>query len=127
MRLLEKESELQEIVQLVGPDALPMSDRFALHAARVVREDFLQQNAFHDVDTFCETEKQFRMLDIMIEFHDKGMEAVEKGVHADDVNAIDSVEALSRMSNVPSDKWEERFGDIEMQMNKEIDALIEEA
>ncbi|MFO8109745.1 MAG: V-type ATP synthase subunit A [Thermoplasmata archaeon] len=127
MRLLEKESELQEIVQLVGPDALPMSDRFALHAARVVREDFLQQNAFHDVDTFCETEKQFRMLDIMMEFHDKGMEAVEKGVHADKINAIDSVEALSRMSNVPSDKWEDRFGDIEMQMNKEIDALIKEA
>ncbi len=127
MRLLEKESGLQEIVQLVGPDALPMSDRFALHAARVVREDFLQQNAFHDVDTFCETEKQFRMLDIMMEFHDKGMEAVEKGVHADDINAIESVEALSRMSNVPSDKWEERFGDIEMQMNKEIDVLIKEA
>lgn len=127
MRLLEKESELQEIVQLVGPDALPQSDRFALHAARVVREDFLQQNAFHDVDTYCESEKQFRMLEIMMEFHDKGMAAVEKGVSADKINDLDTVEALSRMSNVPSDKWEERFGDIQMEMNRGIEKLIKEA
>lgn len=127
MRLLEKESELQEIVQLVGPDALPQSDRFALHAARVIREDFLQQNAFHDVDTYCESEKQFRMLEIMMEFHDKGMAAVEKGVSADKINDLDTVEALSRMSNVPSDKWEERFGDIQMEMNRGIEKLIKEA
>ena len=125
MRLLEKESELQEIVQLVGPDALPPSDRFALQAARVVREDFLQQNAFHDVDTYCEPEKQFRMLEIMMEFHDKGMEAVEKGVSVEDINDMKTVERLSRMSNVPSEEWEEKYGDIEMKMNEELESMME--
>ncbi len=126
MRLLEKESELQEIVQLVGPDALPPSDRFSLQAARVIREDFLQQNAFHDVDTYCEPEKQFRMLEIMMEFHDKGMEAVEKKVSVEDLSDMDAVEKLSRMSYVSSKNYEEKFSDIEMEMNKEFEELIEE-
>jgi len=126
MRLLEKESELQEIVQLVGPDALPKSDRFALQAARVIREDFLQQNAFHDVDTYCDPEKQFRMIEIMMEFYERGMDAVEKGVSVDDIVAMDVVEDLSRMSNVPSDKWEERFDHIEMKMNEGFESFMED-
>ncbi len=126
MRLLEKESELQEIVQLVGPDALPQSDRFALQAARVIREDFLQQNAFHDVDTYCDPEKQFRMIEIMMEFYERGTEVVEKGVPVDKIMEMETFERLSRMSNVPSDKWEERFGHIEMEMNEEFDSLLEE-
>ncbi len=125
MKLLEKEDELQEIVQLVGPDALPRSDQFALQAARVLREDFLQQNAFHDVDTYCEPEKQFRMLQIMMEFHDRGMKALEEDVKVDDLADMEVLEKLSRMSNVPSDKWEEKYGDIEMHMNKEFDELME--
>lgn len=127
MRLLEKESELQEIVQLVGPDALPPSDRFALQAARIIREDFLQQNAFHDVDTFCEPKKQFRMLEIMMEYHDKGMELLDKKrCTAEDLEEMKTVEKLSRMSNIPSDQWEERFSDIEMNMNKEFSSLGED-
>ncbi len=125
MKLLEKEDELQEIVQLVGPDALPRSDQFALQAARVLREDFLQQNAFHDVDTYCEPEKQFRMLQIMMEFHDRGMNALEEDVKVDDLADMEVLEKLSRMSNVPSDKWEEKYGDIEMHLNKEFDELME--
>jgi len=125
MKLLEKEDELQEIVQLVGPDALPRSDQFALQAARVLREDFLQQNAFHDVDTYCEPEKQFRMLQIMMEFHDRGMKALEEDVKVDDLADMEVLEKLSRMSNVPSDKWEEKYGDIEMHLNKEFDELME--
>ncbi|MFO7992391.1 MAG: V-type ATP synthase subunit A [Thermoplasmata archaeon] len=126
MRLLEKESELQEIVQLVGPDALPPSDRFSLQAARIIREDFLQQNAFHDVDTFCEPEKQFRMLDIMMEFYDRGIEAVEKKVSVEDLSDMDAVEKLSRMSYVSSENYEEKFSEIEMEMNKEFEKLMEE-
>ncbi|MFW6038392.1 MAG: ATP synthase subunit A [Candidatus Saliniplasma sp.] len=125
MKLLEKEDELQEIVQLVGPDALPRSDQFALQAARVLREDFLQQNAFHDVDTFCEPEKQFRMLQIMMEFYDRGTDALDEGVTVEELSEMEILERLSRMSNVHSEKWEEKYGDIEMEMNKEFEDLLE--
>ncbi|MFW6141078.1 MAG: ATP synthase subunit A [Candidatus Saliniplasma sp.] len=125
MKLLEKEDELQEIVQLVGPDALPRSDQFALQAARVLREDFLQQNAFHDVDTFCEPEKQFRMLQIMMEFYDRGTNALDEGVTVEELSEMEILERLSRMSNVHSEKWEENYGDIEMEMNKEFEDLLE--
>jgi len=123
MRLLEKESELEEIVQLVGPDALPPSDQFALQAARMVREDFLQQNAFHDIDTFCSPEKQFRMLQIIMEFYETGQRAIEEGVSVDKLAEMDVLEDISRMSNIPSDEWEEKSGDIEMKMNEEFKEL----
>ncbi len=127
MRLLEKESGLEEIVQLVGPDALPPGDKFALQAARIIREDFLQQNAFHDVDTYCEPEKQYRMLEVMMAYYEKGMELLEKDkVSFDSLEQMEVVEKLSRMSNVPQEDWEERFADIEMNMNKEFDSLTGE-
>ncbi|MFW5945616.1 MAG: V-type ATP synthase subunit A [Candidatus Natronoplasma sp.] len=125
MRLLEKESELEEIVQLVGPDALPTSDQFALQAARLVREDFLQQNAFHDVDTFCSPEKQFRMLQIIMEFYETGQRALEEGVSVDSLSEMDVIEDISRMSNIPSDEWEEKSGQVEMKMNEEFKELEE--
>ncbi len=62
MALLQKESELQEIVKLVGPDALPPRERATLESARMIREDFLQQSAFHEVDTYCSGKKQYEML-----------------------------------------------------------------
>ncbi len=127
MRLLEKESELQEIVQLVGPDALPPSDRFALQAARIIREDFLQQNAFHDIDTYCDPKKQYRMLEVMMSYHDKGMEMLDrKACTAEELEQMEVVEKLSRMSKVPSEQWEERFADIEMNMNKEFTSFEED-
>ncbi|MBS3790583.1 MAG: V-type ATP synthase subunit A, partial [Candidatus Thermoplasmatota archaeon] len=125
MRLLEKESELEEIVQLVGPDALPPSDQFALQAARLVREDFLQQNAFHDVDTFCSPEKQFRMLQIIMEFYETGQRALEEGVSVDSLSEMDVLEDISRMSNIPSDEWEEKSSQVEMKMNEEFKDLEE--
>ncbi len=127
MRLLEKESGLQEIVQLVGPDALPPSDRFALQAARIIREDFLQQNAFHDIDTYCDPKKQFRMLEVMMSYHDKGMEMLDrKSCTVEELEQMEVVEKLSRMSKVPSEQWEERFADIEMNMNKEFTSFEED-
>ncbi len=127
MRLLEKESGLEEIVQLVGPDALPPGDKFALQAARIIREDFLQQNAFHDVDTYCDPEKQYRMLEIMMAYYEKGIKLLEDGKASyGSLEQMEAVEKLSRMSNVPQDEWEERFADIEMNMNKEFESLTEE-
>lgn len=80
MYLLQKEVELQEIVQLVGPDALPESEKAILEITRMIREDFLQQSAYHEVDSFCSLEKQYWMLRVILSFYDRLDLAMEKGV-----------------------------------------------
>ena len=77
MALLQKDQELREIVQLVGPDALPESERAILEAARMIKEDFLTQSALHEIDTFSPPEKTYRMLRIIIHFAQKMSEAVK--------------------------------------------------
>jgi len=80
MEVLQKEAELQEIVQLVGPDALPEGEKLTLETARVLREDFLQQSAFSEVDAFCPIEKQVAMLQVVVDFYVAGTEAIKRGV-----------------------------------------------
>ncbi|HOT03645.1 MAG TPA: V-type ATP synthase subunit A [Methanolinea sp.] len=80
MYLLQKEVELQEIVQLVGPDALPESEKAILEVTRMIREDFLQQSAYHDIDSYCPLEKQYWMLQVILSFFDRVNEAMGRGV-----------------------------------------------
>jgi V/A-type H+-transporting ATPase subunit A len=124
MALLQKESELQEIVKLVGPDALPARERAYLESARMVREDFLQQSAFHEVDTYCPGKKQYEMLRLMSKFSDKIQEAVDKNVHMDDIIAMKSRENLARMSKISNKDFEKRFKTIEQDFDKEITTLM---
>jgi V/A-type H+/Na+-transporting ATPase subunit A len=124
MALLQKESELQEIVKLVGPDALPSKERAFLESARMIREDFLQQSAFHEVDTYCPSNKQYEMLRLMLKFSDKLQEAVDKNVHMDDILSMKSRENLARMSTVPNKEFEMRFQTVENDFEKEIDSLM---
>ncbi|MBN2603573.1 MAG: ATP synthase subunit A [Candidatus Thermoplasmatota archaeon] len=124
MALLQKESELQEIIKLVGPDALPPKERAILEAARMIREDFLQQSAFHEVDTYCSEKKQYEMLRIMLKFFDKILQSVEKNVHIDDIISLKSREDIARMKTVSNKEFEERFKEIEKGFEKELDALI---
>jgi V/A-type H+-transporting ATPase subunit A len=126
MTLLQKESELQEIVKLVGPDALPPRERATLESARMIREDFLQQSAFHDIDTFCPGKKQYEMLRIMLKFSDRIMDAVENKVLVDDIIAMKSREHLARMKTVPNKTFEKRFIEMEKDLVKELEALIKE-
>jgi len=126
MTILQKESELQEIVKLVGPDALPPRERAALESARMLREDFLQQSAFHEVDTYCPSKKQYSMLRLMLSFSDKVLDAVEKGVHIDDIIAMKTRESLARMGTVPNKEFEKRFVEIEKDLEEEIDKLVKE-
>jgi V/A-type H+-transporting ATPase subunit A len=79
MYLLQKEVELQEIVQLVGPDALPESEKAILEVTRMVREDFLQQSAYHDIDSFCSLDKQYWMLKVILAFYDRMNASMNKG------------------------------------------------
>ena len=124
MALLQKESELEEIVKLVGPDALPPRERALLESARIIREDFLQQSAFHEIDTYCPGKKQYEMLRIILSFSDKIQQAVEKNIHMDDVLAMKSCENLARMKTVSNIEYEKRFQEIEKELDKELEALI---
>ncbi len=123
MALLQKESELKEIIQLVGPDALPPSEQVVLEASRIIREDFLQQNAFHDIDTYCPDKKQFEMMRIMLKYHTMIAEAVASGVQLDKIRALKSRNALSRMSTTHNDTFDSSFKELEKTMEQEIKAL----
>ncbi len=124
MALLQKEAELQEIVQLVGPDALPEKERVALEGARIIREDFLQQNAFHDVDTYCSVAKQFKMLEVMLEFYDLANDAVNRGASAKSIADMSVRDDLARLKYVEEEKIDETIEKIRSKMKAEFEELI---
>ncbi|HTY53424.1 MAG TPA: V-type ATP synthase subunit A [Methanomicrobiales archaeon] len=101
MYLLQKEVELQEIVQLVGPDALPESEKAILEVTRMIREDFLQQSAYHEVDSFCTLEKQYWMLRAILRFHEKASEAMGKGVSLEKLLKLPVKARIGRMKEDP--------------------------
>jgi V/A-type H+-transporting ATPase subunit A len=98
MRLLEQEAELQEIVRLIGVDALSPEDRLILEGARSIREDFLHQNAFHEVDTYASLDKQYKMLAVCLYNYNKAKEALSQGAAFDDIVKMKIREKISRMS-----------------------------
>ncbi|MBM4241155.1 MAG: ATP synthase subunit A [Euryarchaeota archaeon] len=112
MALLQKEAELQEIVQLVGPDALPDRERIILESTRMIREDFLQQNAYHEVDTYCSPQKQYGMLKTIMNFHGETTSALAKGVSIDDLVDLKVKEDIGRMKYIPEAEFEERMVEI---------------
>ena len=113
MGLLQKESELQEIVQLVGPDALPETDQATLETTRMLREDFLQQNAYDDVDTYCSPAKQAGMLATILKFHEAASAAVERGADVKEIAALTVKEDIARMKYIPEDEFEARVKEIQ--------------
>ncbi len=121
MKLLQREEELQEVVQLVGPDALPAKDQLALEASRVVREDFLQQNAYHKVDTYCPPGKQFLMLKIMLDYYDLLRDAFDRGVRVEKLKGLVTIkERLSRMAVADNKVFKEIFSKLESYIKKEF-------
>ncbi|MEA2070288.1 MAG: V-type ATP synthase subunit A [Asgard group archaeon] len=109
MSLLQKDKELEDIVQLVGPDALPESEKIVLEAARMIKEDFLQQNAFNEVDSFCSIEKQWWMMKIIIDFYHKMRELYNQGVKLPEMMQLDTIEKIARMKYVPNKKAEKEL------------------
>jgi V/A-type H+-transporting ATPase subunit A len=101
MRLLQEESELEEIVKLVGIDSLSPVDRLKLEAARSIREDFLQQNSFDEVDTYTSLPKQFRMLQLVLRYYELGAKALEQGMSIRTVTALPARDRIARMKYVP--------------------------
>ncbi|MFH1722818.1 MAG: V-type ATP synthase subunit A [Candidatus Altiarchaeota archaeon] len=117
MGLLQKESELQEIVQLVGPDALPEKEQAILNAARMIREDYLQQSAFHEVDAFASLNKQSKMLSVLLRYYDQSISAIELGVRFKELMTMKIRERIARMKEIP----EEKLADID-KLSKEMDS-----
>ncbi len=109
MALLQKEAELQEIVQLVGPDALPEKEQVTLLITRMLREDFLQQSAYSEVDTFASLRKQYLMLRNIMQFNDRAIAAVDLGVQLKKMLEMPIREKIARMKEVP----EARMGEVE--------------
>lgn len=124
MRILQEEAELNEIVQLVGMDALSSNDRLTLEWARSIREDFLLQNAFHDVDTFSPLAKQYQMLLIIEKFFTEAKHATEKMVSIDDILELPVREKIGRLKEMPADDLTAEFDTINDEISCEIDELI---
>jgi V/A-type H+-transporting ATPase subunit A len=110
--ILQKEAELQEIVQLVGPDALQDEERMVIEAGKMIREDFLQQSAFHPVDSYCALRKAYGMLRAIHAFHVQAMEALKRGMLIDEILNLPQIEEIARMKELPAeefDRWLEGF------------------
>ncbi|HPF86903.1 MAG TPA: V-type ATP synthase subunit A [Candidatus Limiplasma sp.] len=124
MLVLQEEAELQEIVQLVGMDALSWKDRLTMEVARSIREDYLHQNAFDDVDTYTSTKKQYLMLGLILEFHAKGKQALDAGANLTDVIELPVREKIGKAKYIPEDKLDQ-FTEIENELAGQIAAIAE--
>ena len=124
MHILQEESELQEIVRLVGQDALSPADRLTMETAKMIREDFLQQNAFVDEDAYSSYAKQFRLLDIILQYDSLCRDALNKGADMNGLFAIDAREKIGRAKMADAKTFESDYDAIAAQMKKEIDEVI---
>ena len=112
MAILQKEAELQEVVQLVGYDALPEKEKAVLDVARMIREDFLQQSAFDEVDSYCSPKKQYGMLRAIMEMGRFQNEALERGATMEQLSTLPVRERISRMKEVKEEQVEVFFADL---------------
>jgi len=125
MNILQEESELEEIVRLVGVESLSVKDRFTLETARSIREDYLHQNAFHEVDTYTSMNKQRKMLGLILEFHALGQKALEEGVELGKIIKMPVRERIGRAKYIPEDKIKELEA-ISQEIKAQIEALMSE-
>ena len=126
LSLLQSESELQEIVKLVGTDALSEEDRITLETARSVREDFLQQNAFEEGDSFTEADKMYALMNLVFTLDRKMREAAAKGIDVDALAQLPVREQIGRAKSVPYAAFAATYKEIESKIDQEIAALCED-
>ena len=123
MSLLQQESSLQEIVRLIGRDGLSDDDKLKLDVTKSLREDFLQQNAFHETDAFCPMEKQDLMLDTILYFYDKSLEALADGANLDRLEELEVKEKITRLKLIKDENLEE-FDQVKEQIDKECKEAV---
>lgn len=125
MAVLQEEANLNEIVQLVGKDSLSAKDQITLEVAKMLREDFLQQNSFVDIDSYSEYDRQARMLALIRDYDSQCRSAVEKGGSLNDLFAISARDRIGRAKSVPADQYKDDYANLADQMEQEINAIAE--
>ncbi|SPZ50722.1 V-type sodium ATPase catalytic subunit A [Sarcina ventriculi] len=125
MTLLQEESKLEEIVRLVGIDALSEGDQLKLEVAKSIREDYLQQNAFHEVDTYSSLKKQYKMLKLVLAFMHEGQRALDAGVYLDKILELEVRDRIARSKYIPEEELV-KMDDILVELKESIDKLINE-
>ena len=120
MTLLQEEAELDEIVKMVGMDALSASDRLKMEAARSIREDFLHQNSFHEVDTYTSLDKQYMMMDLVLVYYDQSVEALEKGAKLQNLINLPVREQIGRFKYVTEDEIQKEYEKVKEELHIEI-------
>ncbi len=125
LKLLQEEANLDEIVRLVGVDALSPKDRMIMETAKSIREDYLHQDAFHEVDTYASLTKQCTMLKLILDAHDLANKAIDEDIEVDDILELPAREAISRSKYIEEANMA-KFEELAKQMASEIDSLIAE-
>ncbi|TLM76788.1 MAG: V-type ATP synthase subunit A, partial [Actinobacteria bacterium] len=120
MFILQKETELQEIVQLVGPDALPESEKVILEIARMLREDFLQQFAFDEVDAYCPPKKAYWMLKVVLAFYDASVAALNRGASLRQILELPFKDRIAGMKTTPHEEALRMMPELAAQISEEI-------
>ena len=124
MSLLQDEAELEEIVKMVGMDALSAGDRLKMEAARSIREDFLHQNSFHEVDTYSSLKKQYLLMKLVVAYYEQGAEALAKGANIQDLVKLEVREKIGRFKYVLEENLEEEYKVVLEQLAKEISNVL---
>jgi len=123
MEILSEESRLSQIVKLVGPDALPDEERLILETARLLREGFLQQNAMDNIDAYSTIQKQIRMLDLILHFHQRAQPIVKRGAPISVIHNLPVVNTVIRMKSIIPNDQLEKMDDIQKAMDEQMDKL----
>ena len=126
MSILQEEASLNEIVQLVGKDSLSAADQLTLETAKMLREDFLQQNGFMEVDWYSSYERQDKMIQMILDYDKLCRAAIEKGAATAELFAIPFREQMGRAKSVPAEEYQQVYQQISAEMEQEITAIAEE-
>ena len=127
MTLLQEEAEREEIVKMVGMDALSPGDRLKMEAARSIREDFLHQNSFHEIDTYTSLKKQHMMMRLVNAFYDRASEALSQGASLQKLISMPVREQIGRFKYVQEDALDEEYKKTDEQLSAQIaDAYVKE-
>jgi V/A-type H+-transporting ATPase subunit A len=127
MATLQEEAELDEIVKMVGKDSLGKDDQLTLEIAKMIREDFLQQNSFNEIDWYSSFDRQFRLLDMILQYDTLCRDAITKGASLNALTSIDSREKIGRAKSVPDDTYVEVYAKIVSSMTAEIEKIVAKA
>ena len=116
LKILQQEAELEEVVRLVGPEALPEGDKLLLQVARMIREDFLMQSAYHEIDTYCLPIRAHLMLRTIVKFHELAQEMVDSGIAVAEIRSSPMLYRISRMKDITNDVFEQRIKELWSEM-----------